>query len=348
MKTRVGLLCGGLSGEHQVSLISAHNILQAIPRAWYEVTLIGVRKDGTWCWRPEGDLLCETDDVRTVRLHSESVTLHPHPGGLLRDMRGHEQSFEVFFPITHGAYGEDGTLQGYLRWLQVPFVGCDVWGAAICMDKDVTKRLLAHAEIPVVPSVTLRQQSQLSFAEASDRLGLPLFVKPAREGSSLGVAKVRTEAEYHAALEAGFGLDRKVLLETAIVGREIEVAVLGNAAPSASSAVGEIIPRHDFYSYEAKYVDAEGAALKIPAEMPEAVREQIREYAVKAYQVTECLGMARVDFFLTEDHQIFLNEINTLPGFTSISMYPKLWEASGLEYSELLHQLLQLAVERRR
>ncbi len=233
-----------------------------------------------------------------------------------------------------------------LRLLRVPFIGCDVWGSAISMDKDVTKRLLVQAGLPVTPFITLRRNETLLYSEAVARLGSPFFVKPTREGSSLGVAKVRKEDEYPQALKEAFSLDHKILLEQAIIGREIEAAVLGNDAPEVAEILGEIIPNHEFYSYDAKYVDPNGAILKIPAEIEASVASRIRNLAVKSFRVVEGLGMARVDFFLTKDNQIYINEINTLPGFTSISMYPKLWEASGLSYSELLHQLVQLGLQR--
>lgn len=347
MKTRVAVLCGGLSGEHQVSLISAFNIARALPRDNYEVQLIGIRKDGSWCWRPEGDLLCQTKDIREIHLHPAAETLLPRQLGWLQNEQGKLQwKADICFPITHGNFGEDGSLQGMLRMLRVPFVGCDVWGSAVSMDKDMTKRLLVQAELPVTPFITLRRNETLLYSEVVTRLGSPFFVKPNREGSSLGVSKVRNEDEYQQALKEAFSLDHKILLEHAIIGREIEAAVLGNDSPEVAATLGEIIPKHEFYSYEAKYVDPNGAILKIPAEIEASVASRICELALESFRVVEGLGMARVDFFLTKDNQIYINEINTLPGFTSISMYPKLWEASGLSYSELLHQLLQLGLQR--
>ena len=347
MKTRVAILCGGLSGEHQVSLISAFNIARALPRDIYEVQLIGIRKDGSWCWRPEGDLLCKTKDIREIHLHPAAETLLPRQLGWLQNEEGKLQwKADVCFPITHGNFGEDGSLQGMLRMLRVPFVGCDVWGSAVSIDKDMTKRLLVQAGLPVTPFITLRRNGTPLYSEVVTRLGSPFFVKPTREGSSLGVSKVRNEDEYQQALKEAFSLDHKILLEQAIIGREIEAAVLGNDSPEVAATLGEIIPKHEFYSYEAKYVDPNGAILKIPAEIEASVASRICELASESFRVVEGLGMARVDFFLTKDNQIYINEINTLPGFTSISMYPKLWEASGLSYSELLHQLLQLGLQR--
>ncbi len=347
MRTRVAILCGGLSGEHQVSLVSAFNIARALSTDHYEVQLIGIRKDGSWCWRPEGDLLCQTQNISEIHLHPAAETLLPRQLGQLQNEQGKLQwQVDVFFPITHGNFGEDGSLQGMLRLLRVPFVGCDVWGSAISMDKDVTKRLLLQAGLPVTPFIMLRRNETLLYSEAVARLGSPFFVKPTREGSSLGVTKVRNEDEYPQALKEAFSLDRKILLEQAIIGREIEAAVLGNDSPEVATTLGEIIPNHEFYSYNAKYVDPNGAILIIPAEIEANVASRIRDLAVESFRVVEGLGMARVDFFLTKDNQIYINEINTLPGFTSNSMYPKLWEASGLRYSELLHQLVKLGLQR--
>ena len=280
-------------------------------------------------------------------MHPAAETLFPRQLGWLQNEQGKLQwKADVCFPITHGNFGEDGSLQGMLRMLRVPFVGCDVWGSAVSIDKDMTKRLLVQAGLPVTPFITLRRNGTLLYSEVVARLGSPFFVKPTREGSSLGVSKVRNEDEYQQALKEAFSLDHKILLEQAIIGREIEAAVLGNDSPEVAATLGEIIPKHEFYSYEAKYVDPNGAILKIPAEIEASVASRIYELASESFRVVEGLGMARVDFFLTKDNQIYINEINTLPGFTSISMYPKLWEASGLSYSELLHQLLQLGLQR--
>ncbi len=226
-----------------------------------------------------------------------------------------------------------------------PYVGSDDYGSAICMDKDVTKRLLQHHGIPVSRYKLLRNPKDLSFEDAVRDLGDTLFVKPCREGSSLGVSKVRTEEEYKLALQQAFAADRKVLVEEAISGREIECSVLGNDSPEAASVLGEIVPLREFYSYEAKYVDDDGAELKIPAEIDPKVSLKIRKSAVEAFLITECRGMARVDFFLCDDNTFILNEINTLPGFTKISMFPKLWDASGLAYPKLLDRLIELAQE---
>ncbi|MBC8259615.1 MAG: D-alanine--D-alanine ligase [SAR324 cluster bacterium] len=351
-KLKIGLICGGTSGEHEVSLVSAYNIQAALDRDKYDVLLIGIDKSGTWFLGETPEFLENVEDVRQVKFKHNLPARLPQSGIsagkklAVTEKSGNELAdVDVFFPITHGKLGEDGALQGLLELLGIPYVGADVYGSAICMDKDVTKRLLQHHGIPVSRYKLLRNPDELSFEDAVRELGNILFVKPCREGSSLGVSKVRTVAEYQLALQLAFAADRKVLVEEAISGREIECSVLGNDSPEAASVLGEIAPRREFYSYEAKYVDDDGAELIIPAEIESKVSLQIRKAAVEAFQVTECRSMARVDFFLCEDNTFILNEINTLPGFTKISMYPKLWEASGLAYSELLDRLIQLAQE---
>ena len=345
-KITIGLICGGTSGEHEVSLISAYNIQAALNREKYNVLLIGIDKNGGWYLGNNQSFLKNVEDVRQVsfdtelpaRLPQRNLTEPGESAAILSEV-------DVFFPITHGKLGEDGALQGLLELFGKPYVGADVYGSAICMDKDVTKRLLRERGIPVAKYRMLRRLEELPFEDAVQDLGDALFVKPCREGSSLGVSKVRTAEEYSEALREAFATDRKVLVEEAISGREIECSVLGNDSPEAASVLGEIVPSHEFYSYEAKYVDEDGADLIVPAEIDSDVSRKIRQTAVEAFQITECRGMARIDFFLNSDNSFILNEINTLPGFTNISMYPKLWEASGLSYPELLDRLIDLALE---
>ena len=345
-KINIGLICGGTSGEHEVSLISAYNIQAALNREKYNVLLIGIDKNGGWYLGSNENFLKNVENVRKVSFDTELPTRLPQ-----RNQTDQCESsdilseVDVFFPITHGKLGEDGALQGLLELIGKPYVGADVYGSAICMDKDVTKRLLREYGIPIAKYQMLRKHEELKFEDAVKNLGDTLFVKPCREGSSLGVSKVRTSEEYIEALREAFAADRKVLVEEAVSGREIECSVLGNDSPEAASVLGEIAPMHEFYSYEAKYVDERGADLIIPAEIDLEVSKNIRQTAVEAFQITECRGMARVDFFLNNDNTYILNEINTLPGFTNISMYPKLWEASGLSYSELLESLIDLALE---
>ena len=351
-KTTIGLICGGTSGEHEVSLVSAYNIQAALDREKYEVLIIAIDKNGAWFLGNSSELLENTHDVRQVTFKKNLPTALPQTGSsgdenlTAKEQSGNELAeVDVFFPITHGKLGEDGALQGLLELLGKPYVGADVYGSAICMDKDVTKRLLQHHGIPVSRYKLLRNPEDLSFEDAVRELGNTLFVKPCREGSSLGVSKVRNADEYHVALQQAFAADRKVLVEEAISGREIECSVLGNDSPEAASVLGEIVPLREFYSYEAKYVDDDGAELKIPAEIDPQVSLKIRKAAVESFLITECRGMARVDFFLREDNTFILNEINTLPGFTKISMFPKLWDSSGLPYAELLDRLIELAQE---
>ena len=345
-KITIGLICGGTSGEHEVSLISAYNIQAALNREKYNVLLIGIDKNGGWYLGSNQSFLKNVEDVRQVsfdtelpvRLPQRNLTISGESEDILSEV-------DVFFPITHGKLGEDGALQGLLELFGKPYVGADVYGSAICMDKDVTKRLLGERGIPIARYRMLRSPEELKYENAVQELGDTLFVKPCREGSSLGVSKVRTVEEYSEALRKAFSADRKVLVEEAISGREIECSVLGNDSPEAASVLGEIAPAHEFYSYEAKYVDEDGADLIVPAEIDLEVSINIRQTAVEAFQITECRGMARIDFFLNSDNSFILNEINTLPGFTNISMYPKLWEASGLSYPQLLDRLIGLALE---
>ena len=351
-KLTIGLICGGTSGEHEVSLISAYNIQAALDRDKYDVLLIGIDKSGAWFLGKTPEFLDNVDDVRQVKFRKNLPILLPQTGNSNgENLASTEQSgnelanVDVFFPITHGKLGEDGALQGFLELLGKPYVGADVYGSAICMDKDVSKRLLLQRGIPVARYKIVRNPDELSFADAVEELGEPLFVKPCREGSSLGVSKAGSVKEYTQAIEMAFAADRKVMVEEAIYGREIECSVLGNDSPEAAAMLGEIVPLREFYSYEAKYVDEYGAELIIPVEIDPDVSMQIRKVAVEAFLLTECRSMARVDFFLREDKTFILNEINTLPGFTNISMYPKLWDASGLAYPELLDRLIELALE---
>jgi D-alanine-D-alanine ligase len=253
---------------------------------------------------------------------------------------------DVFFPIAHGTFGEDGSLQGFLRLLDVPFVGAGVLGSAIGMDKDVMKRLLRDGGIPIARFVAIREADcdNVAFEDIASAFGTPFFVKPANMGSSVGISKVFDAEAFEEALAGAFLYDRKVLVEEYVRGREIECSVLGNDTPRAS-VPGEIIVNADFYSYEAKYLDENGAALEIPAKIDDTTTRRVQELAVATFRLLECSGMARVDFFLKADGSVIVNELNTLPGFTRISMYPKLWEASGVSYPQLLEELVRLAVE---
>jgi D-alanine-D-alanine ligase len=350
-KINVGILFGGKSAEHEVSLQSAKNVLDAIDKEKYDVTLIGIDKTGRWYLNDQSQFLLNSHDPKFIALEKtdkDVVLLPGDEGQRLLCISDHKASskIDVVFPILHGPYGEDGTVQGLLKLANIPFVGPGVLGSAVGMDKDVTKRLLRDAGIPIAKFMVAYKWDQgLNFHEVVQNLGLPLFVKPANAGSSVGVSKVKNEEQFNKALDEAFAFDTKILIEECIVGREVECAVLGNEQPIASS-VGEVIAQQDFYSYEAKYIDENGALLEIPAKLsPEAV-SLIQEQAIKAFKVLCCEGLARVDFFLTKDNIAVINEINTIPGFTKISMYPKLWEISGISYKELIDKLIQLALAR--
>jgi D-alanine-D-alanine ligase len=254
---------------------------------------------------------------------------------------------DVVFPVLHGPFGEDGTVQGLLKLANVPFVGAGVLGSAVGMDKDVMKRLLRDAQIPIPRFLVFERSnaSKIDFKAVKSALGLPFFVKPANLGSSVGISKVTAHKQFAGALTEAFRFDNKILIEEAIQGREIECSVLGNENP-ITSVPGEIVTRHKFYSYDAKYRDAKGAQLIVPAALSQDITKAVQGLALKTFKTLVCEGMARVDFFLRHDREIFVNEINTIPGFTQISMYPKLWEASGIPYRKLIDRLIQLALER--
>lgn len=353
-KIRVGIVFGGQSCEHEVSLQSAKNIVEAIDQSRFDVTLIGIDKQGYWHLCGGQDYLNHAQDPQHIALNHSERRLAVIPGatqGQLIDSASGEPlpSLDVIFPIVHGTQGEDGCLQGMLKMLNLPFVGSDVIGSAACMDKEVCKRLLRDAGLPITPFVTLTRATQANYDYETLRsqLGETLFVKPANQGSSVGVSKVRNADEYHRAIADALRFDHKVIVERGVVGREIECAILGNEAAQAS-VCGEIVLHSDFYSYDSKYISAQGAQVVVPAAMAPEASERVRHTALRAFQALECRGLARVDVFLTEDNEVIINEINTLPGFTNISMYPKLWQASGIGYQALITRLIELALERHR
>jgi D-alanine-D-alanine ligase len=353
-KLRVGVLFGGRSAEHEISLLSAKSVIDAIDKNKYEVFLIAIDKNGEWHLKKDYEYLIHEDNSKLVHLygHKEAVALIPkqhrkelmcYSGNQLQD----SLQLDVIFPILHGTFGEDGTVQGLLKLANIPFVGTGVLGSAVGMDKDVMKRLLRDAGIPIAHFMTVRaaNREELSFEEVVDQLGLPFFIKPANAGSSVGITKVKEKDEFASALEKAFLYDRKILIEEFIPGREIECSVLGNDHPIASLP-GELIPQHEFYSYEAKYIDENGASFMIPAILDQELIAHIQNMALDAYRALCCEGMSRVDFFLRPDGKVILNEINTIPGFTKISMYPKLWEVSGIPYADLIDRLIELALMR--
>ena len=350
---RVGIILGGQSAEHEVSLQSGRSIFNTIDKSMHDVQLIGIDKQGNWWLLPHEGYLGNEEDPDNIYLRTDDaakIAIVPQNNShkiYHLESGKQEDSLDVVFCIVHGTFGEDGGASGYFNMLNLPFVGPDVLGAAVGMDKDTAKIVLMHHGIDVADFVTLSigtyQESHLD--EAIQKLDYPLFVKPSSSGSSIGVKKASTYDELKVAVEYAFQFDNKVLVECFIQGREVECAVLGNVNAKAS-VIGEIVPLHDFYSYEAKYIDKQGAKLSIPAEIPEHLLPKMQAIAIKTYHALNCEGLARVDFFLTADERLIINEINTLPGFTSISMYPKLWEVSGLPYKDLIDRLLELAIER--
>lgn len=354
-KVHVGIIFGGRSGEHEISLRSARSIVEAIDRDTYDVSLIGIDRSGRWHLLDEPVFRQLTAAaLPAVNGTGTEVMLRPAPGmGELIDPdrpAAPLRRLDVIFPVLHGTYGEDGTVQGFLELADIPYVGAGVLGSAIGMDKDVQKRLLHAAGIAVVPFLTATRTTWATdeprITQRATALGLPLFVKPANLGSSVGISKVKTLDALPAAVALALEYDDKMIIEKGLDAREIECAVLGNDMPEAS-VPGEICPQAEFYSYEAKYLDEHGAVLKIPAPLSAAQTTAVRDLAVRAFQLLECAGMARVDFFLARAMgTLYVNEINTIPGFTPISMYPKLWEASGVPYRELIGRLVELARQR--
>jgi D-alanine-D-alanine ligase len=382
-KIRVGILFGGRSGEHEVSLLSAASVLQAIDRKKYEVVPIGITREGRWVTASHAELLLvgkgdsakhlragdpEATPAAAILRRGESVLVPPVPSQALVPFEreasaiassnsDHVLSVDVIFPVLHGTFGEDGTIQGLFELAGLAYVGSGVLGSATGMDKDVMKRLFASVKLPMVRHVTFRrdewkQAPKRIRACIESALRYPVFVKPANLGSSVGISKVHNSKELGPAIETAAQFDRKIVVEQGVGGqrgkaRELEVAVLGNDAPEAS-VVGEVVPGKEFYDYEAKYL-SEGSDLIVPAKLTRTQTKQVREMAIAAFRACDCAGLARVDFLMQPGPRgrIFVNEINTLPGFTSISMYPRLWAASGVPYPKLIDRLIRLAMERR-
>jgi D-alanine-D-alanine ligase len=356
-KLRIGVLFGGRSGEHEVSLLSAASILKALDRSRFEIVPIAITKAGQWLGGDSARALLsgEAQPLALEAAAESSTELMRHSAALTN-------AIDVIFPVLHGTFGEDGTIQGLLELADLPYVGSGVLGSAAGMDKDVMKRLFAAAGLPQTPHVAItrsewRADPRRCQREIEKALSYPLFVKPANLGSSVGISKVKVRAELASAMDLAASYDRKLVIEQGVGGpgakpRELEVAVLGNDAPEAS-VIGEIIPAKEFYDYEAKYQlhGPDESVSVIPAKLTAAQQKQIRAIALAAFRACDCAGLARVDFLMEPAQKgftpkVFLNEINTMPGFTSISMYPKLWQASGLSYKELLSRLVELGMER--
>lgn len=382
MKKRVGILFGGRSGEHEVSLLSAASVLNAIDKNKYDVVPIGITKDGRWLTSDHAERLLkgeheprhlragdpEATPGAAVLMKGEAVIVPPEPvhkqtgivplqgdSAQLRRASDRAINVDVIFPVLHGTFGEDGTIQGLFELADIPYVGAGVLGSAAGMDKDVMKSLFKAAGLPMVKHVTfLRSQWEENPKKVQKRveskLKYPVFVKPANLGSSVGITKAHDRKELKPCIDEAAKFDRKIVVEEGVGGkknkaREIECSVLGNDKPEAS-VPGEIVPSKEFYDYDAKYLD-EGSQLIIPAKLSKSETKKVRELAVAAFQAVDCSGLARVDFLMDpKSRNIYLNEINTMPGFTSISMYPKLWAATGLSYSDLIDRLIQLGLQR--
>ncbi|OGT47918.1 MAG: D-alanine--D-alanine ligase A [Gammaproteobacteria bacterium RIFCSPHIGHO2_12_FULL_38_11] len=328
------VLCGGQSTEHDISLLSAKNVIERLDKNKYAVSVAKIEHNGSWVFFKTAD-----DFFSRSRSH------------LMQIMPGDKNPFGVpidcIFPVLHGKNGEDGTIQGMLDILNIPYVGADCLSSAIGMDKEVLKRLLEAAGLPVVSRCLVRKQEAqtIQYAEISKKLGKTVFIKPNSLGSAIGINKAVDEKSFYEALKNAFQYDEYVLIEKAVMGREIECSVLGNENPKVSLP-GEIINHTEFYSFDAKYIDGAAATVKTPADLPPECITQLQILAIKAYKTLRTVGMARVDFFFSHEGEIFINEINTIPGFTNISMYPKNWEVSGLSYVDLLDELIQLGIER--
>jgi D-alanine-D-alanine ligase len=380
-KLRVGILFGGRSGEHEISLLSAASVFKAIDLNKYEVVPIGITKDGRWLTSSDAERLLhgkpleherqlragdpETTTAAAVLQNGESVVVPPEPhkssmtpfqtDAPIRRASDRAINVDVIFPVLHGTFGEDGTIQGLLELADIPYVGAGVLGSAAGMDKDIMKSLFRAAGLPIVKHVTVLRgdwESEPKKAQklVESKLKYPVFVKPANLGSSVGISKARDRKELGPAIDEAAKFDRKIVIEEGVGGkknkaREIECSVLGNDKPEAS-VPGEIVPCAEFYDYSAKYLD-EGSQLIIPAKLTKTETKKVRELAIAGFRAVDCSGLARVDFLMDpKSRKIYLNEINTMPGFTSISMYPKLWAASGVSYSELISRLIQLGLDR--
>ncbi|TGR28832.1 D-alanine--D-alanine ligase [bacterium M00.F.Ca.ET.141.01.1.1] len=352
-KIRVAILYGGRSAEHDVSRLSAANVLKAIDRTRYEVVPIAISREGRWLLQSSSEA---GGDGAGAPVSEDGVEVALLPGGKGRlipasheGIRADLTPVDVVFPVLHGPFGEDGSVQGYAEVADVAYVGCGILASAAAMDKDVAKRLMREAGLAVARSVTVHRGDVGSFQKIAGALGLPFFAKPARQGSSFGVSKVNDGDGFEAAVETAFRYDGKVLIEEFIEGREIECSVLQRAGGSLTvSLPGEIIPagKHGFYTYEAKYLDADGAVVKVPADVPAAIADRARDMAGQAFKALGCEAMARVDFFLRADGSLLVNEVNTLPGFTDISMYAKALAAIGIGYAEVIDALIEHALAR--
>lgn len=349
-KIKVGLIYGGKSGEHSVSVLSAVSMMKAIDSDKYDVIPIGITREGQWLFNCDPNLIVESGqlDVTATADVDQTGILENREGWILSGLR-QNSNIDIIFPVLHGPFGEDGTIQGLLEMADLPYVGCGVLASSVGMDKGLMKSVFQQVGLPVGPYLVYKRRDLADFSAiataVAEKLKFPCFVKPANLGSSVGISKAHNEAELREALNLAAKYDRRIVIEAMLYGHEIECGVLGNDQPQAS-LVGEIVTGAEFYDYEDKYIKNESHT-EIPAKIPQNLAEQVRKYAVQAFTAIDGAGLSRVDFFVNDETgEIFINEINTLPGFTSISMYAKMWEASGLSYTELISRLIELAFER--
>ncbi|NGX26511.1 MAG: D-alanine--D-alanine ligase A [Chlamydiae bacterium] len=338
-KINVGILFGGKSVEHEVALQSAKSVVEALDREKYNVILIGIDKEGKWHLHEESDYLLNADDPKAIALGPKKREVQLQK----------EEAIDVVFPALHGAYGEDGSIQGLCKLANLPFVGANILGSAVGMDKDVMKRLIRDAGIPTPKFISVHQHERhlWTFEKVEKILTFPIFVKPSNSGSSIGISKVKSFSEFEEAIDFAFQFDRKILIEEAVDGVEVQCALLGNEHPIVSLPC-QIKPKGEFHSYASKYIDPDGAEFLIPAPLTPEQLSNVQTTARQAYKILCCEGMARVDLFLSNEGEIFFNEINTLPGLTNMSPYTKMWQATGLSFSEMLDRLIQLALDRHR
>ncbi|MFH0779888.1 MAG: D-alanine--D-alanine ligase [Parcubacteria group bacterium] len=349
-KLNVGVLFGGRSSEHEISLISAANVISALDKKKYNIYPIGISKEGKFFYFKGNEYILNSDNPKKVRLNDNGTPISFMFGGKkgLFGITNHGKlKLDVVFPVLHGAFGEDGAIQGLFRLADVAFVGTGVLGSAVCMDKEVAKKLLCDAGIRNADFLVFNKSNKVKpdFQVISGKLGLPFYVKPANSGSSVGVHRIEKRKEFLGKVSDAFRFDNKIIFEKNISGKEIECSVLGNENVIASLP-GRVIPKDGFYSYQVKYLEKDAAQFEIPAKLNEKTIKMIQNIAVQAYKTLNCEGCARVDGFLTKKNEFIVNEINTMPGFTSISMYPKLWNVSGLSTSKLIDKLIKLAIEK--
>ena len=349
MKKKIALIFGGRSAEHEVSINSAHNIFKAMDLNLFEPLLVGVSKEGSWYYFSSSEVFTKYKALNDSNLTNENlvslITMKEKPY-IFSFSTQEKTSVDAAFPIIHGTMGEDGTLQGFFKMINLPFVGCGVLASAVGMDKEYMKRIMTEAGIPNSKFIVLHKNQHATYEQIISDLGLPFFIKPANAGSSVGVYKIKSKNDFDNFLPLSFQYDHKILAEEFMKGREIECSVLGLNQKSQASLPGELKVNHEFYSYEAKYLDAQGAEIIIPAHISQDEISTIQKMAIKTFNALSCDGLARVDFFLKSNGEVSVNEINTLPGFTQISMYPKMWEASGIKYPELITKLIDLAFEK--